>query len=535
MPDVTWNSKMWDLEHDWPRHGEEWSEPWGGAEPQWFSTIYSRIHRFFPAETVLEIAPGFGRWTKYLVRGSSRYLGIDLSGSAIDHCKKTFSRFDHAQFVKNDGLSIEAAKDGEFDLVFSFDSLVHVEADVMTSYISQTLKKLRQTGVGFFHHSNVLEFAERVSDPAPGFRARSVSGEKVRKIIEAHGGRVLVQEMINWGGGEDLADCMTLFARHNYPSNDEPVILRNNQLPVETLLIKKFHCPYSRVSVPSPLQPQHMSFPVNQLPSKQEADHTSWQEERDALKARIAELESEVASRPREGTEEYDLAAAQRMRDRMAHMQPHLPISTSGVFSYSQHQQELFVIEHLGFKREGFFLEIGVATGIEYSNTYMLEKKLGWKGILCEPNPFFSASIRTNRSAVLDTRAAYSASGETVRFLCVPGVYGTLSTIVDFASSDHHNRYGQEVELQTVSLNDLLVEHNAPRNIDYLSLDTEGSETKIIENFDFNKWDISVLTIEHNLVPGRVEEFDTILVPFGYKRVLSEVSGVDAWYVKERN
>jgi FkbM family methyltransferase len=540
MPDLSWNTQMWDEKHDWSNEGEEWSEPWGGAEPQWFGTIYPRIHRFLPAPTILEIATGYGRWTKYLIPQCSRYLGVDLSSRAIKHCKNIFSSARHAYFVKNDGMSIEVAKDREFDLVFSFDSLVHVEADVMISYISQTIKKLGQTGAAFFHHSNVGEFADRAPDPAPGFRARSVSAEKVRGIIEAHGGRVLVQEMINWGGGEDLPDCMTLFARSDYPSDAEPVILRDNQLPMETRLIKEFQSPYSRVAVSKTTTPQHLNISVNCLESvkesiKEEVMAIDWRLERDGLKAKIAELEAELAARPQLGTEAYDLAAAQRVRDRMARIQPHMPRSTSGVFSFSQHQQELFVLETLDFKRDGFFLEIGVATGIDYSNTYMLETKFGWKGILCEPNPSFSESIRANRSAVLDTRAAYSTSGETVRFLCVPGIYGTLSTISDFSASDYHNRYGEEIEVQTVSLEDLLTEHNAPRKIDYMSLDTEGSETLIIKNFDFDKRDISILTIEHNMVPGRIEEFDQILVPFGYKRVLSDFSAGDAWYVKERN
>jgi len=245
MPDLQWNVETWEEEHHWSNEGEEWSELWGGAEPQWFSAIYPRIHKFLPTDAVLEIATGYGRWTKYLIPQSARYLGIDLSTNGINHCKEIFSRFNHASFVKNDGLSLAAARDGEFDFVFSFESLVHVEADVMTSYIAQTLQKLRQTGVAFFHHSNALEFAEQLPDPVPGSRARSVSGESVRQIIKTHGGRLLVQELINWIG--DMPDCFTLFARRDYPSGAEPVILRNNEFYVETSLIREFHSYYSRV------------------------------------------------------------------------------------------------------------------------------------------------------------------------------------------------------------------------------------------------------------------------------------------------
>lgn len=249
MPDVSWNSTMWDGEHDWPSHGEEWSAPWGGAEPQWFGTFYPRIHRFLPAESVLEIATGHGRWSKFIAPQCSRYLGIDLSGSAIAYCEEAFARFDHARFVKNDGLSLEAADDHAFDLVISLDSFVHVEVDVITSYISQTIKKLRKTGVAFFHHSNLLEYADLMPDPAPGFRARSVSGPQVRGIIKAHGGRVLVQEMINWGGGDVLADCFTLFARQDYPSDLQPIIQRNGQFRSEVDIIKASHSAYAKAGI----------------------------------------------------------------------------------------------------------------------------------------------------------------------------------------------------------------------------------------------------------------------------------------------
>ena len=100
------------------------------------------------------------------------------------------------------------------------------------------------------------------------------------------------------------------------------------------------------------------------------ADHgVDWVARCQELEQRLVELEREIESRPAIGTEQFDLLAAERQRDRMRNVAPHIPLSTAGVFSYSQHQQELFALEHLNFKRNGFFLEIGVASGKEYSNT----------------------------------------------------------------------------------------------------------------------------------------------------------------------
>jgi len=59
------------------------------------------------------------------------------------------------------------------------------------------------------------------------------------------------------------------------------------------------------------------------------------------------------------------------------------------------------------------------------------------------------------------------------------------------------------LQVETVSLNDLLLSQAAPPRIDYISIDTEGSELAILEAFDFARWDVRLFTIEHNLTMRR--------------------------------
>jgi SAM-dependent methyltransferase len=118
VPELEWNNAVWGESYDWAAAGEEWSATWGGSEAQWFGSLYPRLHRVLPAKRVLEIAPGFGRWTKFLVRVCDSYVGIDLSGKCVEACQSTFAAADHARFVKNDGLSLGEAN-GSFDFVFS--------------------------------------------------------------------------------------------------------------------------------------------------------------------------------------------------------------------------------------------------------------------------------------------------------------------------------------------------------------------------------------------------------------------------------
>ncbi|NKB76871.1 MAG: hypothetical protein GKR96_07430 [Gammaproteobacteria bacterium] len=111
---------------------------------------------------------------------------------------------------------------------------------------------------------------------------------------------------------------------------------------------------------------------------------------------------------------------------------------------------------------------------------------------------------------------------------------GQLSTIDSFSSTDMHRdirKLGHRYEVKTISLRDMLKKHNAPKTIDYLSIDTEGSEYEILKAFDFEEYDIRVITCEHNYTPMREKVFD-LLSENGYVRKYSEVSLFDDWYVR---
>jgi hypothetical protein len=86
--------------------------------------------------------------------------------------------------------------------------------------------------------------------------------------------------------------------------------------------------------------------------------------------------------------------------------------------------------------------------------------------------------------------------------------------------------------VETVSLNDLLAGWDAPRRIDYLSLDTEGSELDILQHFDFAARDVRLISVEHNHTARRRPIFD-LLTARGYRRRFETLSSVDDWYVRD--
>jgi FkbM family methyltransferase len=200
--------------------------------------------------------------------------------------------------------------------------------------------------------------------------------------------------------------------------------------------------------------------------------------------------------------------------------------------SHAQVRQDLWVLHETRRKTSGYFVEFGATDGTNLSNTYLLERDFNWHGILAEPNPVWHADLKLNRKAEIDLRCVFQTTGARINFAATH--YAELGTILDFVSKDGHaaTRAAHKViEVETVSLNDLLEFHGAPRNIDYISIDTEGSELDILKCFDFQKWNVILFSIEHNSF-GPASLLDRFMIERGYERRYPSYSLMDAWYRK---
>ena len=197
----------------------------------------------------------------------------------------------------------------------------------------------------------------------------------------------------------------------------------------------------------------------------------------------------------------------------------------------SQLGQDIFVLEQLSWKRGGFFVEFGATDGRTLSNTWLLEKQFGWRGILAEPGRIWRKQLeRSGRSAALEFDCVWNRSGEVLSF--AETAYAELSTISDFAARcDHDRSDAQHYEVRTIALNDMLEKHGAPAEMDYLSIDTEGSELTILESLDFARYSFRVITVEHNDMPDRAH-IHALLTSHGYIRQNEEHSLFDDWYVR---
>lgn len=205
--------------------------------------------------------------------------------------------------------------------------------------------------------------------------------------------------------------------------------------------------------------------------------------------------------------------------------------------SKSQLQQDL-VAEYIfksmpsSFNPTRNFVEFGAASGVALSNTYYLEKNLDWSGLLCEPSPNFHKSIIKNRSATLDVRCVSSISNSKLKFRMTDNP--ELATLEEFVSADSHadfRKNGHTIEVNTVSLDDLLEEWRFQNDLFYLSIDTEGSEYEILREYSF-KIKPSFLTVEHNFTNNEAK-IDLLLEKHGYVRILKNVSLFDGWYIQK--
>lgn len=200
--------------------------------------------------------------------------------------------------------------------------------------------------------------------------------------------------------------------------------------------------------------------------------------------------------------------------------------------SRSQILQDLWVSYELDERRDGFFVEFGATNGLTNSNSWLLENKYNWKGILAEPNPVWHSELSKNRKVSIDHRCVSSNSGKMVSFLTTDASDPELSSIATFSGGDHFasvRSEGVEIKVETVSLDQLLVEHDAPEKIDYLSIDTEGNEYDILSHFDFSRHTIDLISVEQNRKTEA--KIEALLTGHGYKRVFKEFSQWDGWYV----
>lgn len=147
--------------------------------------------------------------------------------------------------------------------------------------------------------------------------------------------------------------------------------------------------------------------------------------------------------------------------------------------------------------------------------------------MLAEPNPIWHQRLSQNRKAIVDTRCVWRETGATLQFSAT--MKAEFSTISGYPIPASQAEASSSISVQTVSLHDLLEQHRAPPIVDYLSIDTEGSELEILRAFDFRRR-FRIITVEHNFNEPLRDELFHLLSARGYVREFESFSCWDDWY-----
>jgi SAM-dependent methyltransferase len=203
--------RIWNLDSSWSIDGHEWSKSFGTTEDLWNNEIFDKVKEF-RGKKILEIAPGFGRITQFLSILAGELIVVDLNPLCIE---KTRSKLKHhvlAYFV-NDGKSIPKVRDNSQDLVFSFDSFVHMHANVTEEYVKEIYRVLKPGGQAFIHHSWLYGGSDESTNNVAG-RA-NMSPEQFKTFVENTNMEIISQNVIQfetvglWNG----TDCISIFRK----------------------------------------------------------------------------------------------------------------------------------------------------------------------------------------------------------------------------------------------------------------------------------------------------------------------------------
>lgn len=183
-------------------------------------------------------------------------------------------------------------------------------------------------------------------------------------------------------------------------------------------------------------------------------------------------------------------------------------------------------------KRNGFFLEAGAANGRNGSSCYVLECRLGWRGICIEPHDGFFRQLVFSRPDSVHENVCLSAKAGVVEFVQGQGDHlqayysGVRQNLLKKTGGPKVIESGKIVPKQGVPLVNVLEKHRAPAIIDYGAFDIEGSEMEVLEAFPFSRYVFRALSVECDASGDRLSRF---LAAVGYREVCNPFNRKRPW------
>jgi FkbM family methyltransferase len=178
--------------------------------------------------------------------------------------------------------------------------------------------------------------------------------------------------------------------------------------------------------------------------------------------------------------------------------------------------------EFFGHARTGYFVEVGANDPEQWSQTFHLER-LGWSGIVVEPQPELAAALRERRRAKVCAVACSSPenAGKSMT-LHLAGIHSSFDPLLKVAAV----RPAGTIDVPLTTLDRILSDSAAPAPLDFLAIDVEGHEIEVLRGFDFARWRPRLLLVEDIVLDLRLHRY---IVARGYKWVRR--TDINSWYV----
>ncbi len=183
-------------------------------------------------------------------------------------------------------------------------------------------------------------------------------------------------------------------------------------------------------------------------------------------------------------------------------------------------------IDNIGYKTNGYYVEIGGYDGINFSNTYGLAK-IGWLGLIFEPQPYiFETCVENYKeypNVKMEKCCIGSYNGDIDLYVGGP-LTTTSKEMVDKYKSLEWSKglfMGDVYPIKSpiYTLDNILNKYNWPIEFDVLVIDTEGTELEVLKGFSIDKWKPKMMIIEVNETHQEKIEINELLEKHNYKKI----------------
>lgn len=192
------NLAQWDVRDPWIGDGDGWdgqARACGVPYADWKAGVMARFMPLFPRRgTILEIGPGHGRWSEFLIGHADLLVLCDIAPNCLDACRRRLTGRGRLRTHLARAADLPADLTAAVDAVWSFDCFVHLSPEDCRHYLGEIARVLRPGGVAVLHHAGrgsggLLRRAVRRCMP---WRRGSTSLGATRAAVTDHGWRSAV-------------------------------------------------------------------------------------------------------------------------------------------------------------------------------------------------------------------------------------------------------------------------------------------------------------------------------------------------------